>query len=84
MERNGGLKENGAIVAWTKTQTITAFGGFHGAVRVVCCNGDAPIAITEKRRFGVDGCWIGTCLGIMIGRIKLARMLDHKPRKYLS
>jgi hypothetical protein len=52
---------SGQIAAQTFIQTITWFGGYHGAATVIFADAnDAPVYQTQSYRYGVDGTMIGT------------------------
>ncbi len=60
METSASLRDDGFLNAITRTWTITALGGYHGAVRVglVDANG-FTLAVSDEHRYGVDGHVIG-------------------------
>ena len=52
---------SGRIAAQTFIQTITWFGGYHGAATVIFADAnDAPVHQTQNYRYAVDGTAIGT------------------------
>jgi hypothetical protein len=57
----GTIASTGQIAMQTRTRTVTWFGGFHGAVKLIAADAnDAPTYQSESHRYGVDGTWIGT------------------------
>jgi hypothetical protein len=52
---------SGLIAAQTFIQTITWFGGYHGAATVIFADeNEAPVHQTHNYRYGVDGTAVGT------------------------
>jgi hypothetical protein len=48
------------VEAWTRTWTITMFGGFRGGVQLLySAQDDSPVGASAIHSFGVDGTWIG-------------------------
>lgn len=57
----GTISGTGQIAMQTRTRTVTWFGGYHGAVRLIACDGSgAPTFQSQDHRYGVDGTMIGT------------------------
>lgn len=61
MRTSGALNlADGAIAAQTRTRTVTWFGGYAGAARVIFADGnDVPIHQSQDHRYPVDGTWVG-------------------------
>ncbi|MPZ06051.1 MAG: hypothetical protein GEU26_06470 [Nitrososphaeraceae archaeon] len=61
METRGGLNQaTGILTGWTKTQTVTWFGGYHGSVRLVLSKNGAVLWVSPKVRYGIDGTAFGS------------------------
>lgn len=60
MTTSATLLSNGALTAFTRTQTVTWFGGFTGGVQVIMANADdVVIGASAQNTFGVDGRYVG-------------------------
>lgn len=56
------LNANGQLVAVTNTRTKVKMAGFTGGVSIILLNANRqPIWASSVHKYGVDGCWIGTC-----------------------
>jgi hypothetical protein len=57
----GTISGTGQIAMQTRTRTVTWFGGYHGAVRLIASDANgAPTFQSQDHRYGVDGTMIGT------------------------
>lgn len=56
----GSISTTGQVAMQTRTRSVTWFGGFHGAVRLITADRDgAPTFQSADHRYGVDGTWVG-------------------------
>src|SRR3954447_21158783 len=60
MTTDATLSADGVINAFTRTRSVTWFGGFTGGVQVLLVDANGVvIGTTNQRRYGVDGTKIG-------------------------
>lgn len=56
----GSISPTGQVAMQTRTRSVTWFGGFHGAARLIAADSNgAPTFQSQDHRYGVDGTWIG-------------------------